>query len=423
VRSVRPRPAPLLGIAALLLALAAGAAYANRDLLVDQLYRSALWASLSLEQRHQFIALYSRLESRPVETADHVPVQPKVSNPLGVNTFLEQEVEPAKRRRAFELIRAAGFGWIRQQFPWDEIEPVRKGEYVDPKWGVDTWAKYDEIVDLAQEYGIQIIARLDTTPAWARADGAPDSLAPPKRAEDYGDFVYTVVSRYKGKIKHVQIWNEPNLAREWGGQPPYPAAYAHLLGVAYLRAKEADPEVVVLSAALAPTLEDSFNAMSDLRYLQALYDAGAGPFFDVLAVQAYGLRHGPDDRRLDFGDVNFSRPIQVREVMVRNGDAGKPIWVSEVGWNAQPPDLPGTPPYPFGSVSLETQARYTVRALERARTEWPWAGVLCVWFFKRATDHERDQPMYYFRLVEPDFTPLPVYFAIQDYARRMGYVR
>jgi hypothetical protein len=43
-------------------------------------------------------------------------------------------------------------------------------------------------------------------------------------------------------------------------------------------------------------------------------------------------------------------------------------------------------------------------------------GVVNAWFFKRATDTEIDQPMYYFRMVEPDFTPLPVYHALDEFA-------
>jgi hypothetical protein len=45
-------------------------------------------------------------------------------------------------------------------------------------------------------------------------------------------------------------------------------------------------------------------------------------------------------------------------------------------------------------------------------------GVMNYWFFKRATDLEKDQPMYYFRMVEPDFTPLPVYSALSEEAHR-----
>ena len=64
--------------------------------------------------------------------------------------------------------------------------------------------------------------------------------------------------------------------------------------------------------------------------------------FDVLAVQAYGLRSGPDDLRLASGDVNFSRTLVVRELMVRNGDAARPIWATEMGWNAPPAGSPVT---------------------------------------------------------------------------------
>jgi len=56
-----------------------------------------------------------------------------------------------------------------------------------------------------------------------------------------------------------------------------------------------------------------------------------------------------------------------------------------------------------------------VLAYQRVQREWPWVGVVNFWFFKRATDQEKDQSWYYFRMVEPDFTPLPVYGAIETY--------
>jgi hypothetical protein len=110
--------------------------------------------------------------------------------------------------------------------------------------------------------------------------------------------------------------------------------------------------------------------------------------------------------------LNFSRPLYLREIMVENGDAHKPIWITEMNWNAPPPDLPDKP---FGLVTLEQQARYAVLAYQRAQREWPWLGVVNTWFFKRASDAEQDQAMYYFRLVEPDFTPMPVYEALKDH--------
>jgi polysaccharide biosynthesis protein PslG len=111
--------------------------------------------------------------------------------------------------------------------------------------------------------------------------------------------------------------------------------------------------------------------------------------------------------------LNFSRPLYLREIMVRNGDADKPIWITEMNWNAPPADLSDKP---FGSVTPEQQARYAVLAYQRAQEEWPWVGVVNIWFLKRASDAESGQAMYYFRLVEPDFTPMPVYEALKAYA-------
>ena len=51
--------------------------------------------------------------------------------PFGVNTFLDQEVEIAKRERSLQMIADAGFQWIRQSFPWYDIEIHGKGDYED----------------------------------------------------------------------------------------------------------------------------------------------------------------------------------------------------------------------------------------------------------------------------------------------------
>ncbi|MCJ7668753.1 MAG: hypothetical protein MUP04_10860 [Anaerolineae bacterium] len=367
--------------------------------------------------------LILRLTQPPLETEPYLPIAHTSQNPYGVNTFLEQEVEEAKIRRSLQMIRDAGFHWIRQQFPWEDIEIHGKGDFEDRRTqpSKSAWEKYDRIVELAQEYGVEIIARLDNPPAWSRAQGNEiGTFAPPDDLNDFGDFVYAVVSRYRGRIKYYQIWNEPNIYPEWGEQPVDPIAYTQLLKVGYTRAKEADPGAVIISAGLAPTTEMGPKNLSDLVFLQKMYDAGAKGYFDIMSVQGYGLWTGPDDRRTDPSRTNFSRPRLIREIMVRNGDEDKPIWASEVGWNALPEGFPARPVY--GRVSEELQAQYTVRAYERAQEEWPWMGVISYWFFKRADNREKDQPFYYFRLVEPDFTPYPVYWALKELATSQSVV-
>ena len=350
-----------------------------------------------------------------------LPVSHADVSPYGINTFLEQEVEPEKRERAMSMIAAAGFRWIRQEFPWEDIEIHAKGDFEDRRQEPyrSAWDKYDNIVSLAEQYGIEVIVRLGNPPAWSRARGNEGgTLAPPDDFNDFGDFVAAVVERYRGRVHYYQIWNEPNIYPEWGDQPVSPEAYTELLRVAYTRAKAVDPDAVIICGALAATIENDLQryGMSDFIFLQRMYDAGAAAYFDVLSMQGYGLWSGPYDRRMRPRVLDFSRPLYIRDLMERNGDGGKAIWVSEMNWNAIPAGHPAPPAY--GRVTLEQQAEYVTLAYRRAQQEWPWMGVVNFWFFKRATEAEREQSWYYFRLVDPDFKPMPAYAAISDLTRQ-----
>jgi len=368
--------------------------------------------------------LFTRLQP-PLQTADMTPVQYADMAPFGVNTFLQQEVEPEKRERAMRMVAEAGFRWIRQEFPWEDIEIHGKGDFTDRRHDPprSAWKKYDHIVSLAEKYNVQIIARLSNPPAWSRARGNEvGAFAPPDDITDYGDFVEAVARRYRGRIHVYQIWNEPNIYPEWGEYPINAAEYVALLKEGYTRIKTVDPDAVVVMGALAATIEldrqrregISPGGLSDVLFLQQVYDAGGGPYFDVLAMQGYGLWSGPYDRRMQPRVLNFSRPLYIRDVMVRNGDAHKPIWLSEMAWNAVPLDS-GIPPV-YGHVSPQQQAEYAVLAYRRVQEEWPWLGVANYWFLKQADNRElRDgNPQYFFRLLEPDFTPLPVYEALKE---------
>ncbi|MCA9933182.1 MAG: cellulase family glycosylhydrolase [Ardenticatenaceae bacterium] len=344
---------------------------------------------------------------------------------FGVNTFLQQEAEPAKRELSMQLISAAGFQFIRQEFPWEDIEIHGKGDFVDRRNDldgdgvadeVDAWAKYDQIVDLAEQYDVQILARLDNPPAWTRVlTDTIGTYAPPDDYADFGDFVTAVAQRYQHRITYYQIWNEPNGNLEWGNpdlSPVNPEAYTELLCLAYQRIKAVDPQAVVLAGALTPTIEVSGRNLNDLIFLQRMYAAGAGDCFDIMSAQGYGLFSGPTDQRLRPTVINYPHHLLIRDVMVRNGDAAKPIWVSEMAWNAAPEPLPAS----YGRVTETQQAAYAVEAYQRAAADWPWIGVVNYWFFKRAADWEKDQSWYYFRLMEPDFTPLPAWDALAAYA-------
>ena len=344
-----------------------------------------------------FLWRVSALQTEPVP---HTGV-----NPYGANFFLDREVEAWKQERTLEMARAAGIGWIKQQFSWEEIEPQRKGEFA--------WAKYDRIVDLAGRYGLQIIARLDRPPDWTRQENH-FKTRPPDDLADYGDFVYAFVDRYRGRVRYIQIWNEPNLAAEWGFQRVDAVAYTRLLEVAYRRAKEADPGVVVLSAPLAITLEDASmrGNHNDLVFLEEMYRAGAGDHFDILSANAFGLDRPPEDPPHP-QVLNFRRVELQRAIMERYGDAHKAIWINEYGWNAPPSTFPKEL-LTWERVTEAEQAAYTVRGIPWAREQWPWLGVVNIWYFRQVGDIPPDRAAYYFALVDPEFNPRPVYLALRQ---------
>lgn len=342
--------------------------------------------------------------------------------PYGINVFLEQEAELAKRELAVQMAHDAGFRWLRQEFPWEDIEIHAKGDFEDRRHEPyrSAWEKYDHIVELAEQYEMELIVRLSNPPAWTRASGNdPSTYAPPDDFADFADFARAVAERYGDRVRFYQLWNEPNTALEWGNQPISPERYTELLRLGAEAIRAADDDAVILAAALAATIdlqpEEPYKAnnLNDLLFLQRMYDAGAADYFDIVSVQGYGLWSGPTDRRMNPRVMNISRPRFVRDLMVQNGDAEKPIWIAEMNWNASPTDWDAT----FGHVTLAQQATYLPLAFERIE-EWPWMGVAAVWFLKRATDQEEidRNPKTHFRLLKPDFTPLPVYDAMRAYA-------
>jgi len=340
-------------------------------------------------------------------------------NPYGANFFLHREVEPWKRDKTLQMAAEAGIGWVKQQFPWEEIEPQRKGEFLEPTTKASSWAKYDEIVAACENYGLQIVARLDRPPAWTRQDNSYPER-PPDNFEDYGDFVYVFVKHYQGRIKYIQIWNEPNIFPEWGNRPVDPAQYVELLEIAYRRAKEADPNIYVLCAPLAMTLGQEhpepgkWIAMSDLAFLEEMYKAGAREYFDIYSANAFGMGRPPEDPP-DPNVLNFQRVLLQRKIMERYGDGDKAVWFDEYGWNAAPESFPAESLI-WQRVSEREQAEYTVRGIERARREWSWAGVFMIWYARQVGNISTDRADYYFRMIDVDFTPRPLYLAVKGAA-------
>jgi hypothetical protein len=343
------------------------------------------------------------------------PIPDANVNPWGANVFLHKEVEAWKKEKTLEMAREAGIAWLKQHFPWEEIEQPSKGKFFDERWKKPTWQKFDELVELAEKYKLKLIVRLDRPPAWAKQNNAHPE-APPDRLEDYGDFVAAVAARYKGRIFHYQVWNEPNLASEWR-ESPNPPEYVEMLRIGYTRLKEVDPQIRVLSAPLAITLERSPRALVELEFLDEMYKAGAKEFFDIMSANAYGLEY-PPTAEPDPKVLNFRRVELLRQVMEKHGDTQKAVWFNEYGWNASPEDM-DPKKLIWRRVTEKQQADWTVEGVTYARKHWPWAGVICIWYLRQVGDIPPTSSEYYFRMIDPDFTPRLVYKSVQKASKQV----
>lgn len=318
---------------------------------------------------------------------------------MGVHTRLTDEVEEWKIKRTLEMVREMGASWIVEFFPWAYVEPDRPGE--------GKWEHSDMVMRHAAAQGLKVIARLGYAPQWARPKDTTPLYLDEDHYQDFGNYVYDFVLRYRDTVDYIIIWNEPNLSLEWGFRPVDPASYSEMLRVAYTRAKEANPAVKVLGGALAPTLAPPGSewGMDDLAYLQAMYDAGAARWFDALAVHAYGGKFPPDEPAAPDA-INFARTELLRAVMAANGDGDKPIMITEAGWNDHPRWT--------RAVRPAQRIAYTLRAYDKVLQDWPWVEALAFWAFRYPANARTYQD--YFTFVTPDFQPRVIYQEVQRYS-------
>jgi polysaccharide biosynthesis protein PslG len=322
---------------------------------------------------------------------------------MGVHTRLTDEVEPWKIKRTLEMVREMGATWIVEYFPW---------AYYEPSPGRYDWSHADQVVDHARRQGLTVVARLGLVPAWARPDpeDRPTTFTYLDKAHygAFAEYVHAFVEHFRGRVDYIIIWNEPNISLEWGYRRVDPEGYADLLRAVYPRAKEANPEVVVLGGALAPTLAPvgDLEGMNDLDYLRRMLAVDAGELMDGLAVHAYGWRM-PPDTPADPAKVNFRRTELLHQLLVEAGYAGMPLFITEGGWNDHPRWTKAVQP--------SQRAAFTLRAYQKALEDWPWCQAVILWAFRypRPTNTFQD----YFSFVTSDFTPKPIYFAVQRYAR------
>jgi hypothetical protein len=329
---------------------------------------------------------------RGVETSAALPVVYQVSGrDLATNIDL-LSFAPEQVGDVATTLQENGFRVVRQVFAWSDIEPTR-GEFV--------WDRYDSIVEALSAHGIQIVAVLARSPDWARAPGAVNAIdAPPVEVADYANFVQQVAGHYKREVQFVQLWDKPNLPEYWGGTAASPVEYSDLLANGFNASRTGEPETRVVLAEFDPNADGSIGA--DLRYLQSIYDLGRSGFFDVVSARVDGGTVSPYDRAVNADRESLSRSILFRELMVAEGDVEKPIWLTHYGWRRAP----------AGPLSAEEQADFLLSGIQRARSEWPWMGLMFAWdFMPNSTSGESAA----YALLNDDLTATPAFLTLSAF--------
>jgi len=335
------------------------------------------------------------------------PVQAQTSSPdYGASVFLLGHDTTTARDLA--LAKQAGLRWLKMAVPWRSIEPSCKN-CID-------WDDLDRVVAGASAAGLNILARVDHQPAWSRATAVDNG--PPDDVYDYADFVSVLARRYragspKGTIQAIEVWNEPNLSREWGGAPidkNQASQYIFLLKQTYQAVKAEDPSKIIVSAGLSPTGTNDGTAQPDDVYLGWLYEEGLAKYSDAIGVHGAGYGSAPEaelnsDPRFPHPSFYFRRVEQLHNIMVANGDVGKQIWLLEFGWTTDQVH----PEYSWYAVTADQQADYVVRAYQYAKTSWsPWIGPMFVWNIADPS-WTPDFEQYWWSITNPDGTTRPAF--------------
>ncbi len=329
---------------------------------------------------------------------------------FGAQAFLWWRPEVADRD--LRLMQEGGFNWVKQTFAWETIERTGKGDF--------DWSTSDRIVTHAGQNGLQLLARLssdpDLTNFWAGK--------PPANSDNFADYAFALASRYNcaqgavGCIQAYQIWNEPNLSREWGGNRPNPAQYIEFLRKAYAAIKRANPNAIVISAGMAPTGDNNEKAMPDDLFYDQMYQAMGGNSsccFDMLGVHGAGFAAPPE---LDPAEAasnpkyggyrffSFRHVEDIRNIMVKYGDTNKKVVLLEFGWTYDPVNAAYKWHGADAGITQQVQGEYIKRAYVYAAANWqPWIGLMSVLTMPNldwvSDGNGSDEEQYWWAIMEP----------------------
>jgi uncharacterized protein YraI len=276
-------------------------------------------------------------------------------------------------------MRYAGMTWVKKQVRYsDGMQPT------DVAW----------MIGDAHNKGFRVLLGVV---------GYPQQLNNPGYADRYAGFVGGLAALGADAI---EVWNEPNIDREWPAGQISPASYTSLLAVSYNAIKANNRGTVVISGAPAPT--GFFGGCSgfgcdDIYFIAGMADAGAANYMDCVGVH-YNEGIVPPTARSGDPRGNsgyYTRYFQPMIETYSGAFGGRvPLCFTEMGYLT--PEGYGGLPGGFwwaGDVTLAQQAAWLDQAVSIARNSGR-VKLLIVWNVD-FTGYGAD-PMGGYAMIRPD---------------------
>ncbi len=362
----------------------------------------------------------------PSPTGPTTTPLPKL-NPRYIGIQIDGNVSKSDWESSMYRAEQLGVDWIKLQVNWSYLQPNSPDDYPQE------FQDFEWYIRNAEDRGFDILLSIAKAPPWSKTNISNDG--PPDNPQLLANFISLLLTRFGNVIDAVEIWNEPNLVREWTGALAFNGAgYMQLFAPSYNAIRAYSSTLTIVTAGLAPTGDNPGASINDRTYLQQMYNAGLGNYQDVvIGVHPYSWGNAPDahccdpvpDRGWDdHPQFFFGNTIDdYREIMAKNGHPEHQMWITEFGW-ASWENLEGSPPNGDDWIlynSEADQANYAIRALEIGQSRDD-IGVMFLWNLNYANAFSlalRNEIAAYSIVIPSRFPPeRPLYFLLREVTKK-----
>jgi hypothetical protein len=300
--------------------------------------------------------------------------------------------------KALAAIRASKPAWVRVFVGWNVMEPQRQS--FEPTQ-VDAYRRFFRALPKGTKIDVDVVS----TPSWA--SGSSSTAAPPQNDADFAWFLQHLVGLFHNRVTAWEIWNEESSPNWWSGSV---AQYADLVKAAYPAIKGADPKATVILGANSPEM------------LSQLYSDGIRNYFNADAIHTdtacnvtspYIYEYNRDTTVVN--QYFFLGFTGIHSLMAANGDASKPIYMTEIGWSSTSAEC-STGLWAgkkLAGVTPQAQASYLSQAYH-CLAQPKYSYIKAAMWFELQNGGPSSEPLDNYGLLNLDYSPKPAFDAFKQ---------